>query len=401
MGHLNVDSIVIIENSVISYTNMTKKITFIAERYRDGAPEINRLIGYTKGFAAAGYSVRLIFMMPDKKEFNSSRNEMINVINLHSSKDKNKNKYLLYLSSCWKLAKLIKSKDLCFVYFNNFHTFVPTALNSKNVIGEVTEHPFFSGEKSIIKKLMFKYKISLKSRIKALFVISTSLKDYFQNKGFDSSKLKVINMFVDESRFSGIERRHMDKNITYCGTVTRGKDGVDILLESFKIFSQKHPDYKLNIIGKGIDENIIPQLKRIVKEIGLDNKVYFLGQIPATDIPQNLKNASILALSRPDNIQAKNGFPTKLGEYLMTENPVVVTSVGDIPLFIEDKKSGILAEPNSVEDFARQLCWVADNPEKAIIIGREGRKLAEKEFSNITEVLKAINFLNEQDSNSR
>ena len=44
----------------------------------------------------------------------------------------------------------------------------------------------------------------------------------------------------------------------------------------------------------------------------------------------------MLVLARPDNIQAKGGFPTKLGEYLATGNPVVVTKVGEIPNYLID-----------------------------------------------------------------
>ena len=67
----------------------------------------------------------------------------------------------------------------------------------------------------------------------------------------------------------------------------------------------------------------------------MKDSIVFTGIVSAADIPQILKNAAVLALDRPDSLQAQCGFPTKLGEYLLTENPVIVTKVGDIPLFLE------------------------------------------------------------------
>ena len=100
-----------------------------------------------------------------------------------------------------------------------------------------------------------------------------------------------------------------------------------------------------------------------------------------------------MALDRPDNIQAKYGFPTKLGEYLLTGNPVVITSVGDIPLFLRDGYSVLLAEPNSPNSFSAKLNWALENPDISHRIGEEGRKIAELEFDSQTETNKIIKVI--------
>lgn len=69
-------------------------------------------------------------------------------------------------------------------------------------------------------------------------------------------------------------------------------------------------------------------------------------------MPQMLKNAEALVLDRPNSLQAQYGFPTKLGEYLLTGNPVVVTKVGDIPLYLKDGVSALLSEDRNPKEFA-------------------------------------------------
>ena len=148
------------------------------------------------------------------------------------------------------------------------------------------------------------------------------------------------------------------------------------------------------IIGKSVEAAVIDQLKDLACELRVENNIVFTGVVAPKEMPQLLYNARILALARPDNLQAQNGFPTKLGEYLATGNPVVVTRVGEIPLFIKDMENGFLAEPNP-ESFSEKLSWVADNYEEALSIGGKGRELAFSEFSYDKQSEIAYSFMRE------
>ena len=112
--------------------------------------------------------------------------------------------------------------------------------------------------------------------------------------------------------------------------------------------------------------------------------------VSAAEIPQILKNATVLALDRPDSLQAQCGFPTKLGEYLLTENPVVVTKVGDIPLFLKDGETALLAEERNPHEFSSKLLWALEHPAEAIEIGKAGAQVAMREFNYLNETKKII-----------
>ena len=94
-------------------------------------------------------------------------------------------------------------------------------------------------------------------------------------------------------------------------------------------------------------------------------------------------------MSRPNNIQAKYGFPTKLGEYLATGRPVIVTAVGDIPFYLDDGVNAFIAEPNNIQSFADKLEECFSNEDKAIKIGQKGQETAIKFFDYrvVTRVL--------------
>ena len=227
-----------------------------------------------------------------------------------------------------------------------------------------------------------------------LFVISTSLKSYFVKLGLDPSKIRIVNMTVDYNRFIGLKKNESaEKYIAYCGTASNNKDGVDELIKAFSIVSQKHNDVKLYIIGQTPSIGDKAGNIKLIEDLGIKDKVVFTGIVGAGKMPQLLKDASVLALDRPDNLRAQNGFPTKLGEYLLTENPVVVTKVGDIPLFLKDKESALLADHRNPEEFASKVCWALENPDEASIIGKRGKEVAMREFNYLTEAQKIIDTI--------
>lgn len=184
-----------------------------------------------------------------------------------------------------------------------------------------------------------------------------------------------------------------DRYIAYCGTASNNKDGVDELIKAFAIVAEKVLDVKLYIIGKTpLTEQKFDNYL-LIKRLNLEDRVVFTGVVSAKEMPQLLVNADVLALDRPDNKQAKYGFPTKLGEYLLSGNPVVVTSVGDITKFLTDGVSALIARPQNPKNFADKLLWALTYTEEAICLGGRGKMIALEFFNSLTETQKLYSFM--------
>lgn len=289
----------------------------------------------------------------------------------------------------------LKKDDVVFCYGYSKSIVDYLKVRGVKVYQERTEHPvLYPGN-------LNKYLKACK-QLGGLFVISSSLKSYFIDQGIENQKVVVINMIVDGNRFSHLQKTpNSEKYIAYCGTASNNKDGVDELIKAFAIVCKKHDDVKLYIIGATPSANDEAGNMKLIDSLGIKDKVVFTGMVAAEQMPQLLKDATILALDRPDSIQAQNGFPTKLGEYLMTENPVVVTKVGDIPLFLKDGYSALLAEQRNAVEFASKLCWALEHPQDASVIGQRGKEVALREFNYLTESKKIIDFINDKHNNSR
>lgn len=274
---------------------------------------------------------------------------------------------------------VFSSKDKAIVYSYNPLLLKLTVGCSRirgfKVFFELNEHP------SVLHSL-FKIKGEEKddlvrirrvlSGLDGVLCISPSLKNLLVKCGIPAQNVHLVNMLVDPSRFIGIKKQDSEPYIAYCGAADNNKDGVDKLIMAFSLISTKYPKLKLYIMGP---KNTDCENEQLAKSHGLLERIVFTGIVNSNLMPQMLVNAKVLALARPHSIQAEYGFPTKLGEYLLSGNPVVVTNVGDIGLFLKNGESAYLVEPDNVVEFAFQLDKALSTIE-ANEIGLKGRIIA-------------------------
>lgn len=261
------------------------------------------------------------------------------------------------------------------------------------IVHERTEFPdIFYSNSSTSQKALKRYlqSVALFDRI---FVISHPIKDYFIDNGVPVEKLHIYPMIVDPHRFDGLTKQNVGyRYMAYCGNLSNSKDGVADLIEAYGR-SKSKDKYRLMLIGAKPSSKEMKNYDEIISRYKIVENVIFRGQVNREEMPQLLTDAEVLLLCRPDNRQALGGFPTKLGEYLSTGNPVLVTKVGDIDKYIVDGKNGYLASPGSVKEFSEKMDYIVDHYEEAVIVGKQGRELALNEFNYSVQTRSVVNVL--------
>ena len=373
------------------------KIYILYRRYIPNTAISNRLLAFARGFSELGINTEVVMFSPnenyDRIEL-SLPNVCFNHYWEHHYLKYGILKYISIFSYMMEFISKLKKGDK--VLLMGGTDILPLLLRRKGVdiYVERTEHPDVVAQGNAFFKVSPKKEILYLKRVKAIFVITTALKNYYKEKGIEEKNIHIINIVTDVERFKNLKRAARDgRYIAYCGTVSNNKDGVDELIKAFSITARTHPDVKLYIIGKAPKKDEESENIRLIKDLKVEDKVVLTGLVTTRQIPYLLKNAEVLALDRPDNIQAKYGFATKMGEYLLSERPVVVTKVGDFPLFLKDGESALLANPSDAEHFASKLNWVLDNPEEANAIGKRGAEVAMREFNYYSESKKIADVL--------
>lgn len=368
-------------------------VIIIVSAYKPNTAPTNRLLSFLSGFDELGVKVDVVFLYPNEKreELNDSVYKNISTRHLWRQRHSRTklSKYIYSFIDAHRFAKRLAPHSKVLLMGASEYLPIFASRSDISVYQERTEH--YNVAKLRPAFLQNRY-LKFVPKLCGMFVISTALKEAFM--GIGAKNVTVVNMIVDANRFYGLKKsERKDKYIAYCGTASNNKDGVDDLIKAFSIVHSSHPDIKLYIMGKAPTKEDSSGNLALVDSLDLSPSVVFTGIIPADEMPQMLVNASVVALARPDSLQARCGFPTKLGEYLLSGNPVVVTRVGDIPAFLQDGKTALLAEQHNPESFANSLLWALDNEKEAKVIGQAGREVALRCFNYKTEAQKIVRLL--------
>lgn len=373
---------------------MDNSFYVVFNAYCPNCAPINRLLSYLKAWSELDVNITLVFMLPDRN-FSRLSIPYKNVTVIYMWDCFKGHSYLLhnifYYLFVKKFIRTLNKGDRVYLYDQFYLAKHLLKKKEISIFMEITEHPDVFNPGHWPYRISVNKFLQISKLLDGLFVISRPLKDYFVENGVDESRIDIINMTVDPSRYIGVERDDFEHQyIAYCGTASNRKDGVDQLIQSFSLLSRKYPNLYLYIIGSVSpdDSNVL-----LARQLNIDDKVVFTGMVPYSDMPRMLTNAIILALARPDNKQAKYGFPTKLGEYLLTANPVVVTDVGDIPHFIVDGENGMVAKADDINSFSEKLDWLISHPNEAKKIGERGRETALALFNCNKEAKKIVNYI--------
>lgn len=229
-----------------------------------------------------------------------------------------------------------------------------------------------------------------------LALMTRTLMEHFRSLPEEGPVLFHLPMTVDLERFDKpLQAADMFRKpyIAFIGMMNNSKEGVDILIKAFAEISEKYPNHALFLIGPWHYDT--PIHKKMIDELGLEKRVFWMGEYKRDEIPAIIKNADLLVLPRPDSKQSRGGFPTKLGEYLASGTPVCATRVGEIPDYLTDGNSAYLTHPGSSESLAEAMSRALSNPAEARRIGANGRKVAEIHFNKDIQARRLYEFLKE------
>ncbi len=226
------------------------------------------------------------------------------------------------------------------------------------------------------------------------FTISFVLQEDYKKYVSKRTPVVLIPVIVDEKDIYRPEVKRTD-DIVYTGPLVQRKDGILFIIEAFNTIASEFPGVDLVMTG---DINMTwdkDKILRLVDASPFKDRMVFKGFVSRKEMVELLNSAAALVLAKPTGDQSDTCFPTKLGEYLSSANPIVVTRTGEIPLYLEDGKNAYIAEPDSVGSFTQKLRELYTDRKMAKEIGEEGRKTAINNFNYVEISKKVINAFEE------
>lgn len=217
------------------------------------------------------------------------------------------------------------------------------------------------------------------------------LADYYNN--FSEKPSLILSSVTDLDRYQNLKAHKIEGEftVTYLGNMELSKDNVDNIIRAFSKLYQKLESARLYLYGNPQKKDKV-KLMNVINELNLNDVVSF-GFVPFSEVPYIISSSHLLVSSQPDTLRAAGGFPTKLGEYMASGVPVLITRVGEIPNFVHHEKEVFFAEPEDVEDFAEKLLFIADNYTFALEVGERAKRLVEEKYSHRSAGKKIKEFI--------
>jgi len=365
-----------------------------------GLAGTNRIISYSKGLVELGNKVTVLTSHFHEDGLDGQYNEIIfkGFRKKHSLGILNnislpfavmRQSFYLFRNSKSYNAVLIVSNSLILILL----TYLVCKIRRLKLVQEKSEFPFVLKNKSLLGRLYAHlYVNNIYRMFNGLIIMTHPLFEYFKDKTRRDCQKIIVPMTVEPERFENvsIDNKHGDY-IAYCGYMGGNKDGVENLISAFSTLEKKYCQLRLLLIGTA-EQSDLMALKELAENLKIKNAIFY-GSVKRDEMPPLLCGAKILALARPSSLQSTGGFPTKLGEYLATGKPVVVTKVGDIPKYLEDGVSAYLVAPDDNQAFAEKLDYVLNNYADALKTAQRGKELTETVFNYKVQSKRIQDFL--------
>ncbi len=206
----------------------------------------------------------------------------------------------------------------------------------------------------------------------------------------------VVRSAPDLKKFSPLPpnpewKRGKNFLAAYLGTMG-AQDGLDYLLKSAKLITQEwgRDDIHFMLIGGG--ENLTV-LRQMATDLGLDGTVEFTGRVSNEQVREVLSTADVCLAPDPINPLNMHCTMNKILEYMAMSKPIVSYRLTESEY--SAKEAAIYAKDNNVEDFAKQVLVLLDDPQQRSKMGEFGSKRLRDELSwehSIRELRRAYDY---------
>jgi len=131
------------------------------------------------------------------------------------------------------------------------------------------------------------------------------------------------------------------------------KKGHDTLIQAAGLVRARGCDLQLRIVGEGVEW---ARLQRLVHELGLADRVTFLGPLSEAEVRVEYEQADVFALAcRELENGDRDGIPNVLLEAMAHGLPVVATSCAGVLEAVGGSESALLAGQDDPSALAEQL----------------------------------------------
>jgi glycosyltransferase involved in cell wall biosynthesis len=306
----------------------------------------------------------------------------------------------------WSLLALAKTRSQYdVVYVSGFKSLGLSAVLAAKLLrkrcilkadsnGEMSGEFFAAGLKkfgltpsSIIVRILLSGRNKILRGANYFVAITTGIAEELKSEGVDPSSIALISNGIDTDRFSPItafEKQSLRQTlviprkgiiITYAGRLVSYK-GLPLLLRVAEVIQSEFDHVGFVLIGSGGFDmhNCEDELKKFVKAKGLEESIYFAGEVD--NVHEYLQASDIFVLPSEED-----AFPLALVEAMACGLPVISTPVGGIKEIITDRQNGLLVQARDFQQLYQVISGLIRDPTLSASLGTAAVQTVQERYS--------------------
>ena len=263
-----------------------------------------------------------------------------------------------------KFAQALKNylPDVVHCHLDVSYSWIWSILNNKPLISTMHSNPFIRRDKRVAAVMKIK---SIQGKLRVIGCSKKTMELVQRCYHLKDSQMGYIYNPISVSDFMQAPFNNTKCNFVALGRLHKIKN-YPLMLQAFKIVSETHENIHLSIAGSG---SLEIELKKLVEQLGIKEKVDFLGNV--RDVPSLLNRMDVLLLS-----STSEACPMVILEAMASGLPVIATDVGGVSELISD--NGIVVPSEDVNTFALAMIKIIDDPFLLKDMGYKGRLYSSK-----------------------
>ena len=206
----------------------------------------------------------------------------------------------------------------------------------------------------------------------AIVCASHHTRNLCMTAGVEEDRCKVVRLPLDGQRFTpSPDAKPHPASFVHLGRLVEKKGPLQTVLAFEKVLEQM-PQARLTLIGEGPLRDAI---EAHIQKSGTGDSIRLTGALNQNEALNIVRQHAIFcqhSVTGSDGDQ--EGFALSPAEAALMEMPVVATLHNGIPEHVQDGTTGLLVREWDIDGMAKAMLELASDPEKAIAMGKAGRK---------------------------
>jgi L-malate glycosyltransferase len=253
----------------------------------------------------------------------------------------------------------------------DFHPFVVSVWGS-----DVYQFP----QKSALNRWIIRFALG-----RADGICSTSRAMAREIAKYTGKPIEITPFGVDINRFQPAPDRKKSRQITI--GIAKGLKDIYGFPELFRAFARIHaefPQTRLLIVGDGPERT---RYEKMVTELGIRDRVQFVGYVENTRLPQYLNQMDLFVL--PSH---QESFGVSAIEAQACGVPVIANGIGGLPEVVKDGETGIVLPNNHPDTIYEAIKNLILNEELREKMGTKGVQFVKEHYNWIENANRMIRF---------